>query len=98
MRTPCEVRPLRARSCCPRTRGTSRAGSRPPDSRQPLLAALAVPLASERASVAGSFVGNAEGRRNPVFTVGHSTRPVEELITLLGGVAADIIADVRAFP
>ena len=48
--------------------------------------------------MAGSFVGNAEGRRNPVFTVGHSTRPVEELITLLGQVAADLIADVRAFP
>ncbi|HEX5208225.1 MAG TPA: DUF488 domain-containing protein [Steroidobacteraceae bacterium] len=35
---------------------------------------------------------------NPVFTVGHSTRSVEELTALLADVAADLIADVRAFP
>jgi uncharacterized protein (DUF488 family) len=36
--------------------------------------------------------------RHPVFTIGHSTRPVTELIALLREAAADLIADVRAFP
>lgn len=35
---------------------------------------------------------------NPVFTIGHSTRPAGELIALLGEAAADLVADVRAFP
>lgn len=38
------------------------------------------------------------GRRNPVFTIGHSNRSVAELIALLGEAAADLLADVRAFP
>jgi uncharacterized protein (DUF488 family) len=36
--------------------------------------------------------------RNPVFTIGHSTRTAAELIALLGEAAADLVADVRAFP
>jgi uncharacterized protein (DUF488 family) len=36
--------------------------------------------------------------RHPVFTIGHSTRPVTELIALLREAAADLLADVRAFP
>jgi uncharacterized protein (DUF488 family) len=36
--------------------------------------------------------------RNPVFTIGHSTRSTAELISLLGEAAADLVADVRAFP
>jgi uncharacterized protein (DUF488 family) len=36
--------------------------------------------------------------RNPVFTIGHSTRSVTELIALLGEAAADLVADVRAVP
>ena len=35
---------------------------------------------------------------NPVFTIGHSTRTAAELIALLGEAAADLVADVRAFP
>ena len=48
--------------------------------------------------MANSVVGNVDNRRNPVFTVGHSTRSADELIALLAEVAADLIADVRAFP
>jgi len=44
------------------------------------------------------FIMDAGGRRNPVFTIGHSTRTVAELIALLGEAAADLVADVRAFP
>lgn len=44
------------------------------------------------------FVADAGGRRNPVFTIGHSNRSVAELIALLGEAAADLLADVRAFP
>lgn len=36
--------------------------------------------------------------RNPVFTIGHSTRPVAELIALLGEAGSDLLADIRAFP
>ena len=49
-------------------------------------------------SAASGFVSDAGGRRNPVFTIGHSTRSVAELIGLLGEAAADLLADVRAFP
>ena len=35
---------------------------------------------------------------NPVFTIGHSTRPAAELIALLDEAAASLVADVRAFP
>ena len=35
---------------------------------------------------------------NPVFTIGHSTRSATELIALLREAAADLVADVRAFP
>ena len=38
------------------------------------------------------------GRRNPVFTIGHSNRSVAELIALLAGATADLVADIRAFP
>jgi uncharacterized protein (DUF488 family) len=38
------------------------------------------------------------GRRNPVFTIGHSNRPVAELIALLAEAGADLVADIRAFP
>ena len=38
------------------------------------------------------------GGRNPVFTIGHSNRPVAELIALLAGATADLVADIRAFP
>jgi uncharacterized protein (DUF488 family) len=48
--------------------------------------------------VAHSVVGNVGNRCNPVFTVGHSTRSTDELITLLADVSVDLIADVRAFP
>lgn len=40
----------------------------------------------------------AEATGNPVFTIGHSNRPVAELIALLGEAGADLLADVRAFP
>ncbi|HJS92281.1 MAG TPA: DUF488 domain-containing protein [Steroidobacteraceae bacterium] len=36
--------------------------------------------------------------RNPVFTIGHSSRSAAELICLLQEAAADLVADVRAFP
>lgn len=36
--------------------------------------------------------------RNPVFTIGHSNRPVAELIALLCEAGADLVADIRAFP
>ena len=36
--------------------------------------------------------------RNPVFTIGHSTRSADELIALLREAGADLVADVRAFP
>jgi uncharacterized protein (DUF488 family) len=36
--------------------------------------------------------------RNPVFTIGHSTRSAAELIALLAEAGADLVADVRAFP
>lgn len=36
--------------------------------------------------------------RNPVFTIGHSTRSAAELISLLQEATADLVADVRAFP
>jgi uncharacterized protein (DUF488 family) len=36
--------------------------------------------------------------RNPVFTIGHSTRSAQELSALLGEAGADLVADVRAFP
>jgi uncharacterized protein (DUF488 family) len=49
-------------------------------------------------SAVSGFISGAGGRRNPVFTIGHSTRPVVELIGLLGEAAADLVADVRAFP
>lgn len=35
---------------------------------------------------------------NPVFTIGHSKRSVGELVALLREAAADLVADVRAFP
>jgi len=49
-------------------------------------------------SAASGCVSDAGGRRNPVFTIGHSTRSVAELVELLGEAAADLLADVRAFP
>jgi len=49
-------------------------------------------------STGSGFVSDAGGRCNPVFTIGHSTRSVAELIGLLGEAAADLVADVRAFP
>ena len=33
-----------------------------------------------------------------VWTIGHSTRPIEELIALLGGTEITFVADVRRFP
>jgi uncharacterized protein (DUF488 family) len=39
-----------------------------------------------------------KSRRNPVFTIGHSTRSVAELIALLTEAGADLVADIRAFP
>jgi uncharacterized protein (DUF488 family) len=36
--------------------------------------------------------------RNPVFSIGHSTRSADELIALLKEAGADLVADVRAFP
>lgn len=38
------------------------------------------------------------GERNPVCTIGHSSRSVAELIALLREAAADLVADIRAFP
>ena len=35
---------------------------------------------------------------NPIFTIGHSTRPVAELIALLLEAGADLLVDVRAVP
>jgi uncharacterized protein (DUF488 family) len=34
----------------------------------------------------------------PVFTIGHSTRPIEELLALLTENAVDLLLDVRRFP
>jgi uncharacterized protein (DUF488 family) len=34
----------------------------------------------------------------PVFTVGHSTRPIEELLALLAGAGIRTLIDVRRFP
>lgn len=34
----------------------------------------------------------------PIFTIGHSTRPVSELIELLGQVSVDLLVDVRSVP
>jgi hypothetical protein len=33
-----------------------------------------------------------------IYTIGHSTRPLEALIALLSGAAVDLLVDVRAFP
>lgn len=42
---------------------------------------------------------DSEGRKiRPFFTIGHSTRSVEELADLLQAVGADRIVDVRKFP
>lgn len=45
-----------------------------------------------------SCAGDVGGARNPVFTIGHSTRSAAELIALLGEAGADLVADVRAYP
>jgi len=42
--------------------------------------------------------GEAEGGSRPFFTIGHSTRPVEEVADLLQAVGADMIVDVRKMP
>jgi len=34
----------------------------------------------------------------PIFTVGHSTRSVEELIAMLAGNDVDLVCDVRSYP
>src|ERR1700726_4680926 len=34
----------------------------------------------------------------PVWTIGHSTRPIEEFVGLLAGARIKVIADVRSFP
>lgn len=34
----------------------------------------------------------------PVFTIGHSTRPADELLSLLAGHRVEILMDVRRFP
>jgi uncharacterized protein (DUF488 family) len=49
-------------------------------------------------SEATGLVAGVRSGRNPVFTIGHSTRAVAELIALLGEAEADLLADVRAFP
>jgi len=33
-----------------------------------------------------------------IWTIGHSTRPIEEFLTLLAGVGIQMIVDVRSFP
>jgi uncharacterized protein (DUF488 family) len=33
-----------------------------------------------------------------IFTVGHSTHPIETFITLLGGAGIELVADVRRYP
>jgi uncharacterized protein (DUF488 family) len=42
--------------------------------------------------------GDAEGGMRPFFTIGHSTRSVEEVADLLQTVGADMIVDVRKMP
>jgi uncharacterized protein (DUF488 family) len=34
----------------------------------------------------------------PIFTVGHSTRPIEELLALLGEAGIEVLVDVRRYP
>ena len=34
----------------------------------------------------------------PIFTIGHSTRTLAELLALLGDVRADLVVDVRSIP
>jgi len=36
--------------------------------------------------------------RRAIWTIGHSTRPIEELIALLRGQRIEVVADVRRFP
>lgn len=40
----------------------------------------------------------AEAGEPPVFTIGHSTRSLEELLELLRGRRVELVADIRAFP
>lgn len=47
---------------------------------------------------AGGLLKGRDGGRNPFFTIGHSNRPVAELIALLEEAAVDLLADIRAFP
>jgi uncharacterized protein (DUF488 family) len=35
---------------------------------------------------------------NPIFTIGHSTRPIEEFIALLAAHQIELLADVRTIP
>lgn len=37
-------------------------------------------------------------REHPIFTVGHSTRTIEELLALLQEAGVDLLVDVRSFP
>ncbi len=59
---------------------------------------MAAGISSEALSAASGFGTGSGGRRNPVFTIGHSNRTAAELITLLRGAAVDLLADIRAFP
>jgi uncharacterized protein (DUF488 family) len=36
--------------------------------------------------------------RQTIYTIGHSTRSSEEMLTLLAGAGVELLADVRAFP
>ena len=52
-------------------------------------------------SVAGSRDGVLSNRMNkplPVWTIGHSTRPISELTAALGAFEIQVLADVRSFP
>ncbi len=39
-----------------------------------------------------------QGRLNPFFTIGHSTRTVDELVALLREAGCDLLVDVRSVP
>ena len=39
-----------------------------------------------------------EGLRLPFFSIGHSNRPLEELVELLRAAGIELVADIRAFP
>ena len=46
----------------------------------------------------GSSAARKRITRDPIFTIGHSTRTIPELVALLRQVDVDVLVDVRSIP